>query len=99
LRDASYATKKILLELNNTSNPIEINSCLSQITDMAVDESVAVFTPFHINYGKNTKIGENVFINFDCTFLDLGDLIIATSKCLCNRIKEGMPNTDSPSYI
>ena len=39
-------------------------------------ESLTVFTPLHINYGKHTKIGKNVFINFDCVFLDLGGITI-----------------------
>jgi acetyltransferase-like isoleucine patch superfamily enzyme len=39
-------------------------------------ESVAVFTPIYINYGKNINIGKNVFINFDCTFLALGRITI-----------------------
>ncbi len=37
---------------------------------------MAIFTPIYINYGKNLKIGKNVFINFDCTFLDLGGITI-----------------------
>ena len=40
------------------------------------NNSVVIFTPIYINYGKNLKIGKNVFINFDCTFLDLGGITI-----------------------
>src|SRR5881398_2141348 len=76
LRDASFATKKLLVQLNNSSDVAEIRHLLGQITGSQVDESVAVFTPLYINYGKNTKIGKNVFINFDCVFLDLGGIII-----------------------
>src|SRR3954469_4769816 len=70
LRESSFATKKILVRLNNSSDPAQIRDLLSQITDSEIDQSVAVFTPLYINYGKNTKIGKNVFINFDCVFLD-----------------------------
>src|SRR3954470_19066142 len=76
LRDASFATKKLLAQLNNSFDPAEIRDLLSQITASEIDDSVAVFTPLYINYGKNTKIGKNVFINFDCVFLDLGGIII-----------------------
>ena len=58
--------------MNNSADPAEIRELLSQITGSAIDESLAVFTPLYINYGKHTKIGKNVFINFDCVFLDLG---------------------------
>ena len=71
LRDASYATRQLLVQMNNSSDPAEIRELLSQITGSAIDESVVVFTPLYINYGKHTKIGKNVFINFDCVFLDL----------------------------
>jgi acetyltransferase-like isoleucine patch superfamily enzyme len=76
MREASYNTKKMLVQMNNATDPKEITKLLSRITDSEIDESVAVFTPLHINYGKHTKIGKNVFINFDCTFLDLGGITI-----------------------
>src|SRR5215212_5427891 len=76
LREASFATRKILVQLNNSSDAAGVRDLLSQITGSEIDDSVAVFTPLYINYGKNTKIGKNVFINFDCVFLDLGGITI-----------------------
>jgi acetyltransferase-like isoleucine patch superfamily enzyme len=86
MREASYHTKKLLLQMNNTSEPAEVRKFLSQITNSEIDESVVVFTPLHINYGKNTKIGKNVFINFDCTFLDLGGIIIEDNVMLAPKV-------------
>lgn len=86
MREASYHTKKLLLQMNNTTEPAEIRNFLSQITDSEIDESVAVFTPLYINYGKNTKIGKNVFINFDCTFLDLGGITIEDNVMLAPKV-------------
>lgn len=94
LREASFATKKLLVELNNSSDPAEIRSLLSQITGSKIDESVAVFTPLYINYGKNTKIGKNVFINFDCVFLDLGGITIEDGVLIAPKVSllsEGHP--------
>src|SRR3954464_7620019 len=94
LRDASYATKKLLAQLNNSSDAAEIRYLLSQITGSEIDESVAVFTPLYINYGKNTKIGKNVFINFDCVFLDLGGITIEDGVLIApkvRRLSEGHP--------
>ncbi len=76
LRAESYATKKLLVQMNNSADPAEIRDLLSQITGREIEEGVTVFTPLYINYGKHTQIGRNVFINFDCTFLDLGGIII-----------------------
>lgn len=86
MREAAHNTKKLLLQMNNTSDPTEIRGFLSQITQREIDESVTVFTPLYINYGKNTKIGKNVFINFDCTFLDLGGIIIEENVMLAPKV-------------
>jgi len=94
LRAASFATKKLLVQLNNSSDAAETRNLLSQITGSEIDESVAVFTPLHINYGKNTKIGKNVFINFDCVFLDLGGITIEDGVLIAPKVSllsEGHP--------
>ena len=98
LREASFATKKLLVRMNNSSDPAEIKDLLSQITGSEVDESVAVFTPLYINYGKNTKIGKNVFINFDCVFLDLGGITIEDNVLIAPKVSllsEGHPVSPS----
>src|SRR5881275_1605626 len=94
LREASFDTKKLLVRMNNSSDPAEIRNLLSQITGSEIDESVAVFTPLYINYGKNTKIGKNVLINFDCVFLDLGGITIEDNVLIAPKVSllsEGHP--------
>jgi acetyltransferase-like isoleucine patch superfamily enzyme len=96
MREASFATKALLLKMNNTSNPSEIRQLLSEITASEIDESVTVFTPLHINYGKHTKIGKNVFINFDCVFLDLGGITIEDNVLIAPKVSlvtEGHPTS------
>lgn len=104
LRDASFATKRLLVQLNNADDPAEIRNLLSQITGSEIDESVAVFTPLYINYGKHTKIGKNVFINFDCVFLDLGGITIEEGVLIAPKVSllsEGHPinPTDRQSLV
>ncbi len=80
--------------MNNVTDPTEIRNLLSQITNTEIDESVAVFTPLYINYGKHTKIGKNVFINFDCVFLDLGGITIEDNVLIAPKVSllsEGHP--------
>ncbi len=94
LREAAFATRKLLIQMNNSPDAAEIRELLSQITGSLIDESVAVFTPFYINYGKNTKIGKNVFINFDCVFLDLGGITIEDNVLIAPKVSllsEGHP--------
>jgi acetyltransferase-like isoleucine patch superfamily enzyme len=87
-------TRKVLVQLNAASDGDEIRSLLSKITGFEVDATTMVFPPFQINYGKNTKIGKGVFINFDCTFLDLGGIIIEDNVMLAPKVSllsEGHP--------
>ncbi|MFT3903587.1 MAG: sugar O-acetyltransferase [Niabella sp.] len=94
MREASYNTKKILVQMNNATEPKEIRDLLSQITGTEIDESTTIFTPLHINYGKHTKIGKNVFINFDCVFLDLGGITIEDNVLIAPKVSllsEGHP--------
>lgn len=76
LREASFATMQLLRKLNQSSNPEEIRAILSEITNTEIDSSVGLFPPLYMNYGKHTKIGKNVFINFNCVFLDWGGITI-----------------------
>lgn len=101
MRKASYSTKRLLLQMNNSADPSEIRDLLSQITDSIIDESVAVFTPLYINYGKHTKIGKNVFINFSCTFLDLGGITIEDDVFIAPNVSllsEGHPTSSGDRH-
>jgi acetyltransferase-like isoleucine patch superfamily enzyme len=92
--EESYRTKKLLVQMNNATEPKEIRELLRQITGSEIDESVNIFTPLYINYGKHTKIGKNVFINFDCTFLDLGGITIEDGVLIAPKVSllsEGHP--------
>lgn len=96
MREASYHTKKLLVQMNNATEPSEIRDLLGQITSSEIDESVTVFTPLYINYGKHTKIGKNVFINFDCVFLDLGGITIENNVQIAPKVSllsEGHPTS------
>lgn len=94
LREASYATIKLLKQLNSSSDAAEIRAILSQITGTAIDESVALFPPVYINYGKHLNIGKNIFINFNCIFLTLGGITIEDNVLIAPDVKllsEGHP--------
>jgi acetyltransferase-like isoleucine patch superfamily enzyme len=94
LRDASFATRKLLLQLNQSDDPQQMRALLARITGSEIDESTTVFPPFYVNYGKNTKIGKHVFINFDCVFLDLGGIVIEDRVFIAPKVSlltEGHP--------
>ena len=94
IKNACVETKKLLNELNNLAEPQEIRTLLGKITNTEIPATTGLFTPFHINYGRNTTFGKNIFINFDCVFLDLGGIEIEDDVMLAPGVKllsEGHP--------
>lgn len=54
----------------------EIRNLFSQLIGKKVDESFLLIPPFYTTGGAEIRIGNNVFINQNCTFYDLGGLDI-----------------------
>lgn len=87
-------TMKLSAELNTSGDIEHIRHLLSEITGAQFDESTTVLVPFHINLGIFTRIGKNVFINHDCTFLDIGGITIEDDVLIGPKvsiISEGHP--------
>ena len=79
--DDLYADVQRTMQLSAEMNTgwhteAEVRDYLRQITNSEIDETVRVFTPFHINYGMKTRFGRDCFVNFGCTFLALGGITI-----------------------
>ncbi len=41
-----------------------------------VRENAHIEAPFHCDYGKNIEVGKNFFVNYNCTILDVGKVVI-----------------------
>lgn len=54
----------------------EIRNLFSELTGSEVDDSFWVIPPFYTDFGRNIKVGKNVFINHACTFMDRGGITI-----------------------
>lgn len=91
---ACAKNKPLLLEANQSEDTKEVIQILNQIAGGKIAESATIFTPFHTNYGGNISIGENVFINHDCSFLDLGGITIDDGVMIAPKVvisSEGHP--------
>ena len=69
-------TIKLSAALNISTDVDQARDKLSEIIGSQIDRSTTIFTPFHTNFGRHTKIGKGVFINHACSFLDLGGITI-----------------------
>ncbi|GGK78920.1 sugar O-acetyltransferase [Rufibacter glacialis] len=91
---ACSETRRLLIQLNSEADSKKIRELLNIITGSQIEETTTVFPPFQINYGKNTRIGKCVIINFDCTFLDLGGITIEDNVMIAPKVSllsEGHP--------
>jgi acetyltransferase-like isoleucine patch superfamily enzyme len=87
-------TLRLNIDLNNAKETAQVREILSEIIGSKIDDSTAIFAPFHINFGKHTSIGKNVFINHACSFLDIGGITIEDDVLIgpkVNLITEGHP--------
>ena len=70
-------TRRLVGELNTGYHaPDEVRALLERIWGQPLDASVRMFPPFHTAFGKLTRVGREVFINFGCTFLDQGGITL-----------------------
>lgn len=78
---------KITMELNTKYNPPEkVRELFSKLTASEIDESCFIIPPFHTEFGKNTKIGKNVFINSCCRFQDNGGIEIGDKTMIGQNV-------------
>ncbi len=77
MANISQEAMKITCKLNNSYNtPEQIISLFSELTGRMIDENFGLFPPFYTDFGKNIKLGKNVFINSGCQFQDQGGIYI-----------------------
>lgn len=78
---------KITMEMNNKYHtPEEIRALFSKLLARKVDKSCLILPPFYTEFGKNTKLGKNVFINTSCHFQDNGGIEIGDNTMLGSNV-------------
>lgn len=87
MHGASQEALKITAEINGSYHtPEELRALFSQLIGQPVDESFALFPPFHTDCGKNIHIGKNVFLNMGCKFQDQGGIYIGDGTLIGHNV-------------
>lgn len=70
--------QRIIAEMNCSGHrdPSAMRELFSRLTGVPVDESFWLMQPFYTDFGKNIRVGRNVFINHACEFMDRGGITI-----------------------
>lgn len=84
---AAQNALRITAELNGSyHDEAGVRTLLSELTGTAIDDSVVLFPPFHTDFGRNTTIGRDVFINMGCKFQDQGGLTIEDGALIGHNV-------------
>lgn len=87
MHGVSQEALKITAEINGSYHaPEELRALFSQLIGQPVDESFALFPPFHTDCGKNIHIGKNVFLNMGCKFQDQGGIFIGDGALIGHNV-------------
>lgn len=83
----SQEALKITAEINGKYHtPEQLHSLLEQLWGREVPKTVGMFPPFHTDCGKNTVVGEHVFINMGCKFQDQGGIFIGDGSLIGHNV-------------
>lgn len=83
------------MELNTKYHtPEEIREIMAQITGKKIDDKFRLFPPFYTDFGKNTEIGQDVFINSGCHFQDQGGITIGDGCLIGHNVVLATINHD-----
>ena len=66
--------------------PEALRALFSELIGRPVDESFALFPPFHTDCGKNIHVGKRVFINMGCKFQDQGGIYIGDGTLIGHNV-------------
>lgn len=64
---------------------------LERLIPSAVGNYLAVFAPFHCEYGVNIHVGKECFFNYNCTFLDVAPITLGNGVWLGANVTLATP--------
>lgn len=69
--------QRLLQNLNTQRHcEYEIRQLIGEITGEKISDNVEIRLPFFTDYGRNIKLGKDIFINSNVTMVDLGGIVI-----------------------
>jgi acetyltransferase-like isoleucine patch superfamily enzyme len=69
--------QKLIAEINTGyRTPQEVRELFERLTGAPIEASFWMLPPFYTDFGKNIRVGKNVFINHSCEFMDRGGITL-----------------------
>lgn len=87
MHQMSQEAIRLTMEINNKYHtPEELRRLFSELWAIDVPETFSMFPPFNTDCGKNTHIGERLFMNSGCKFQDQGGIFIGNDCLLGHNV-------------
>ena len=86
IQDMIVSAKKLVRRLNETDDPREQSEICDELLGQK-GEGTVVMTPFRCTYGKHIRVGRDVTINMNCTFLDSNLITIGDRTLIAPDVK------------
>ncbi|WP_247595243.1 DapH/DapD/GlmU-related protein [Actinomyces procaprae] len=78
---------RVTAELNGPyRTPAEVQDLFARLTGSPVNRTLNLTPPFHTDFGRNIRVGRNVFINAGCCFQDQGGITIGDRVLIGHRV-------------
>lgn len=95
MHSAAQQALKVTCEINSGYHtPEELRALMSELVGYEVDKSFGLFPPIYSDFGKNIKIGKNVFINSGCCFQDQGGIELGDGCLIGHQVVIATLNHD-----
>ncbi len=95
LRAASQRALRLTAELNSAYHePAEVRRLFFELTGQPEEETFCLFPPFYTDYGRNIRVGKNVFFNGGCHFQDQGGIVIGDGTLIGHQVVLATLNHD-----
>ncbi len=87
IRDILREAGRIVFEINSSyHDDDEMRRLFSKLTGVEIDGSFIVRPPFYADFGRNIRVGRNVFINHGCTFMDRGGITLEDDVLIAPKV-------------
>ncbi len=64
----------------------EVRQVFAEVTGTEVDETLTLFPPFYMDFGRNLRVGKNVLIQHCCTFFDRCGITIGDNTFIAPKV-------------
>lgn len=95
MHEQAEAARKLTCQINGSYHTQEELNCLfAELFGYKPDCSFRCFPPFFTDFGKNIRVGKNVFVNSGCCFQDQGGITIGDGCLIGHQVVFATINHD-----